>query len=316
VGDRDARFCGGCGGPLAPGSRFCGSCGRGTATSEDGPDPAGPVGITQPERAAQPTAPLPTASVRATHAAEVTDGAALPPRTGAVTPVVDRDRRRRRMFWGIGAAVVAVVGGAVVAILLLRPSATTRTIIIDGPQSAGVARPPTTGAPSTTSTTDGVSAVSPPSAGQSAVHQAQSLESLLQNSTSDRSATVSATADVATCGNLAADVQTLRSAASGRQELLAQLSQLDLTALPGSSALTSTLTGAWQSSIQSDMDYASWATDLEQSGCAGQVPASDPNWQSAQRSDTSATFTKYEFVALWNPVAQSDGLTQYQYGQL
>jgi hypothetical protein len=218
--------------------------------------------------------------------------------------------------WGIGAAAVVVVG-VVVALLLLRPSSTTRTIIIDPPQSAGISRPPDTGATSTTSTTENLSGPSgAASADQSASQQAQSLQSLLQDSTSDRSATVSATADIGTCGNLAADVQTLRSAASGRQELLAQLSQLDLSALPGSSALNSTLTGAWQASIQSDTDYASWGTDLEQSGCAGQVPTSDPNWQSAQTSDTSATFAKYEFVALWNPVAQAEGLTQYQYSQL
>jgi hypothetical protein len=208
---------------------------------------------------------------------------------------------------------VVVIAGIVTAVLLFRQSPPTR-VVIDTPQSADATQPPATEPASTpTSDTDGTSTTL---AGQFANQPARPLQSLLQNSTADRSAIVSATSDIGSCGDLAADVQTLTTAATNRQELLTQLTGLDLSALPTGSQLVSTLTAAWQASIQSDTDYASWGTDLEQSGCTGQAPTSDPNWQSAQSSDTSATFAKYEFVTLWNPIAGTEGLTEYQYGQL
>ena len=124
----------------------------------------------------------------------------------------------------------------------------------------------------------------------------------------------SATAAIASCGDLAGAQATLTAAQTSRQALVGQLGQLDLSALPQSSALTSALTSAWQSSASSDGAYAQWAADEQAKTC---VPndTSDASYQAALAGDGHASTAKTQFTSLWNPIATSLGLQQWQPNQ-
>jgi hypothetical protein len=106
----------------------------------------------------------------------------------------------------------------------------------------------------------------------------------------------------------------LTAAQASRQALVSQLTQLDLSALPQSSALTDALTNAWQSSASSDGAYAQWAADEQTKTC---VPndTSDPSYQTALADDGHASTAKDQFSTLWNPIALSLGLQQWQPNQ-
>jgi RNA polymerase subunit RPABC4/transcription elongation factor Spt4 len=146
--------------------------------------------------------------------------------------------------------------------------------------------------------------------------EAQSINSLLVQSSSDRNEIVAATSDIGNCGNLSQDQATLTSAAESRQTLLNQLSELNTSQLANSTQLVSALTAAWEASMQSDTSYAAWASDLEQGGCVGQASTNDANWQAAANADTQATTAKDQFITIWNPIAATYGLPEYNANQI
>jgi hypothetical protein len=208
---------------------------------------------------------------------------------GPVPPVPSRGHR-----WQLAGALVALVA-ACAAVILLQPSQHKPVVISHRPTAASTASPAASA-----------------SAGTSPARQeARSVNALLARSSGDRSEIVAAAVDIANCGDLSQDQEALESAARSRQMLLDQLSQLSTAKLPHSKGLVSMLTAAWRASVQSDNSYAGWAGDLARTGCAGQAPASDPNWRAAQGSDARATVAKSQFAAVWDPIAASYGLPQY-----
>jgi len=214
-----------------------------------------------------------------------------------------------------GIVLAAVAGGAVVAMILVR-SPVKHTNVSGGtasasspsqpPQQHTATQPPTGPPPTSQAPSTG------PAAEQAA---ARGLSQLLTRSTSDRSAIMTAYSDVSACGSgLARDAQTFQQAATSRESLLSQLGTLpDRSALPPQ--LLQALSGAWQSSIQADQDYAGWAQDERAHGCTAN-DTSDSHYQAAAAPNTRATADKRAFVSLWNPIATKYGLPIYQQDQL
>jgi hypothetical protein len=138
---------------------------------------------------------------------------------------------------------------------------------------------------------------------------------MLASSVADRTAIDNAYNDVDSCGpNLDSDAAVFTRAASSRSALLASLA-----AMPGRSALPpallSDLASAWQASISADQGFATWANDEASQGCVAD-DTSDPGYQATVTPDNEATRYKTAFVAQWNPLATSYGLTTYQQNQL
>jgi hypothetical protein len=176
--------------------------------------------------------------------------------------------------------------------------------------STGAARTSTT----TTTTTP------PPTAAPTNTEQQEAtvLQGLLQQSTGDRSQVVAAYDDINQCGSdqgLSEDEQIMNQAQTSRQNLVNQLTSLNLNALPP--GLITDLTNAWNASASADGYYAGWAADESSNinGCTNE-DTGDSNYQAASSSDTQATDAKEAFVALWNPVATQFNLTQYEASQL
>jgi hypothetical protein len=140
-----------------------------------------------------------------------------------------------------------------------------------------------------------------------AQQEAKALSVLLYESALERQQVTSATAQIASCGDVAGAQNTLNTAASQRQDLLNELEQVDLAALPNSTSWESDLQTAWQASESSDSSYAAWAQDELNFGCT-QDDTSDSNYQTAQNTDQQATSAKETFVRAWDPIA-------YQYNE-
>ncbi len=311
--DFSAQYCPTCGSALinpcpvghdnVAHARFCRECGRSMGRPSGTATLASVGAVPATTAAVRPAVGEPAALRRTvgTRASRIPPAAAPPdPPEGPGRP------RRRGLLTAIVVLAVAVVG-VVIALVATAPGTSTPTA---GSPSSGVAgRGPATTVPASTSTSTSTTLSA------QALPQGQALTALLAQSSGSRSQVGTATAAIASCGDLAGAQSTLTAAQASRQALLGQLGQLDLSALPQSAALVDALTAAWQSSATSDGSYAQWAADEQAKPC---VPndAADPAYQGALAADGQASTAKARFASLWNPIATSLGLQQWQPGQL
>jgi hypothetical protein len=238
------------------------------------------------------------------------------------------DRRSRApLFWS--ALSVAVVAAVVAFLFLVHPFNHHETVN-DAANSTGTTAPASAASTSsaaasasaTVSASPSASAAASASASASASstavteqQAASTVAGMLASSVADRTAIDNAYNDVDSCGpNLDSDAAVFTRAASSRSALLASLA-----AMPGRSALPpallSDLASAWQASISADQGFATWASDEATQGCVAD-DTSDPGYQATITPDNEATEYKTAFVAQWNPLATSYGLTTYQQNQL
>ncbi len=309
--DFTAQYCPTCGSALinpcpvghdnVVGARFCRECGRSMKAPSGTPTLAAVAAVPATTAVVRPAGAEPAATRRSVGTR--TPGSRPAPAPPG-PPEAPGHPRRRGLLIAIVVLAVAVVG---VAIALVATSPGNSTPTAGSPGAGAATGGPSTTVPSSTSTSTTLS--------PQALPQGQALTALLAQSSGSRSQVGTATAAIASCGDLAGAQSTLAAAQSSRQALLTQLGQLDMSALPQSSALVNALTDAWQSSATSDGAYAQWAADEQAKTC---VPndVSDPSYQGALAADGQATTAKARFTSLWNPIATSLGLQQWQPGQL
>ena len=237
------------------------------------------------------------------------------------------DRQSRTpLFWSVLSAAVAVA--VLVLVLVFHPFGDDHETVSDAANSTATPIPTTSAAAATsprsratasaTATASGASSPTGPASVSSSAAERQAasaVAALLAGSVTDRTAIDSAYNDVDSCGpNLDNDTGVFVRAVNSRRALLASLASLpDRSALPA--ALLTDLTGAWQASIAADQDLATWATDEVNHGCRAR-DTSNAGYRAALGPDNVASADKAAFVAQWNPIAASDGLTSYQSSQL
>ena len=286
------QFCEHCGAPLqavcprghpvAVGSQFCTECGvpigggasaapatpsspvPGTSSpfppppAAPAPTPA-PTPAPAPARASAPSRPLETAPSTIDRFASTQTVPMTPrPPDGVVPygapPQIARRRSNRGWVVVLICLMVIVVGlGAVLAYTQFhgKSAAGQRPRVGFGQGSGTSPSPPPSGGDSTPP-----QASTPGAAPATAAAAAQQLSTLLVANGQNRSAVLDATRQIAQCGDVQGAVSTLQSGATSRQNLLNQLGQMDLSALPNGAALDQDLTSAWQASIDSDTSYA------------------------------------------------------------
>lgn len=275
-------YCTKCEAPAKPGVSFCAICGAAIAPSQ---------AATQQHFDGAATSVMGTAAT-----------------TGEAPVVRTAQPARSHGPWLVVAIIAAVLvlglaGGLAFALAGKGSS----------PKAAAPPPQPTHATTTSTTTTTPSTSTTTVSPGQQVAVQALSV--LLTQSVIDRSAVNTASDDATACGpNLSADSQTFETAYNSRQSLLEQLPGIqDLSDLPP--ALTQALTGAWKASGQVDQDYAEWANDEYQYGCAS-TGTSDPYYVDAKTPNDQATFYKQTFCNLWNPIAKIYGYSPYQWNQL
>jgi hypothetical protein len=306
-----AQFCPACGSALinpcpvghdnAPNARFCRECGR-SMTKPSG-TPSATTAVVPPTTAVIPPRTDPgTPSARSVGTRPVVPAPIPPTDESEARP----DERGHRGLLIAIAVLAAAVVGMVVALVATSSGGTDTAGTVPGDTPNTPVAPSPTTAPATTSTSTTLSAQALPAG--------QSLTALLTQSSGSRSQVQTATVAIASCGDLAGAQSALAAAQSSRQTLLSQLGQLDLAPLPDSAALITALTNAWQSSASSDGSYAQWAADEQAKPC---VPndSTDPGYQSSLAADGHASTAKQQFASIWNPIATSLGLRQWQPNQ-
>ena len=263
----------------------------------------------QPKPTGSPAAPNPTEDMSQRTGVSAHVESAPPGPSGP--PAMWTQPAQRRKPW----PVIIIVALAVLVVGLGAAFAATELSGNSSPASANSPKTSTTSvasstSPTTTSIATGATVAAPE-------QEAQALSTLLSNSAVDRSEIDSAVQQITSCGNLAGAEQTLEQAASSRQNLLNQLGQLQLGALPASSQLSQALQSAWMASVASDNAYAAYAGD-EISNFNGCTPndSGDSNAQAAATADAQATAAKTTFVNLWNPIANTYSLPQWQQSSL
>jgi len=209
---------------------------------------------------------------------------------------------------GAVAVVVAaalVVGAVLVVRNLGRHDARAETTGGAGGDLA-TTLPPGTAADTAGVPDQGTSATTPPP--DLSHDQASQLNALLDESSNARDEVVSGVAAVASCGRVADGAQALATAVSDRQDVLQRLASLDASSLPNGAELVSLFGVAVQKSLEADQHFAAWAASIQGSGgCQGTAPH-DSDYQAAAQASGAATGAKQEFLALWNPIATSEGL--------
>jgi hypothetical protein len=338
-----SRWCGRCGTELRSGARFCSTCGQRVINEEPAPltgldalfaapTPApeqpsaaavsverddwshwyadtAPRSPFQPPANQQPADQQP-ADQRPSPSPSPFYPQPRPGGPGGPGGSSGRERRSRApLLWSV--LSVAVVAAVVVFLFLLHPFNHHATVN-DAANSTG------TTAPASAAATSSPAASAARSASSAAVteHQAAStVAGMLASSVADRTAIDDAYNDVDSCGpNLDGDAAVFTRAANSRRAMLASLASMPgRSALPP--ALLSDLANAWQASLSADQDLATWASDEAAKRC---VPddTSDPGYQATATPDNEANQAKTAFVAQWNPIASSYGLTTYQQDQL
>ena len=221
-----------------------------------------------------------------------------------------RERRSRApLLWSV--LSVAVVAAVVVFLFRLHPFNHHATVN-DAAHSTG------TTAPASAAAKRAPAASASRSASAAAVTEQQAASTvagMLTSSVADRTAIDNAYSDVDGCGpNLDGDAAVFTRAANSRRAMLARLASMPgRAALPP--ALLTDLASAWQASLAADQDHATWASDEAAQGCV-RDDTSDPGYQATAAPDNEANQAKTAFVAQWNPLATSYGLTTYQQDQL
>ena len=139
-------------------------------------------------------------------------------------------------------------------------------------------------------------------AGSSAGDQAATVNGILAWSGRSRQALFGALDDLGACRNADGATAALRNVASDRENQIAALAEVDVSALPGGGSLRTTLVHALTYSLQADRAFVRWG---QRPGCG-----KDSNWREGMRYSRSASSTKSQFVGRWNPIAGTYGLPQ------
>lgn len=198
----------------------------------------------------------------------------------------------------IGVAVV--VGATVVAVVALRGDG------VDPPPTAGPGSAVTAPATSDLPTTGHI--VDPPTddPDRLAADQAAAVDRVLSASVASRSKLGRALQRVHGCdGDLTGATRDLRAVGDEREQQLADVATLDLSALPAGDLLRGLLRQALFHSLDADRSYVRWADSLVATSCRN----GDGNALAAgDRASKLAGQSKIDFLAVWNPIAAEYGL--------
>ncbi len=228
-----------------------------------------------------------------------------------------RPSRRTPLLIGIGVVVLLAIGGGTV-LALQNGSGSPKAAA--GPSAAPppAASSPAGGSATPSSTATGSadpssSASGSASAGPNAAGEAKALDDLLTRGESAKAPISSAVAKVGSCpakADIDSAATTFDTAATQRDQLITDLTKLNLADLPGGADAASTLKTAWQQSGDIDRSYAAWARTVSAQGCgAGKTAPSTPDKQHADDLNPQATQSKKDFVDKWNALAGTYGLT-------
>ncbi|KRB62501.1 hypothetical protein ASE03_07950 [Kitasatospora sp. Root187] len=155
-----------------------------------------------------------------------------------------------------------------------------------------------------------------PSAGSSngpqAEAQAKALDALLARGEDAKAPIGNAVAKVNSCpgkAEITSAVEIFETGATQRDQLVADLAKLDFGDLPAGVEAVALLKTAWQTSGDVDRAYAAWARTVGSQGCTNGSAPTGADLKRANELNPQASQAKKDFVAKWNSLANTFGLT-------
>ncbi|WP_405017149.1 hypothetical protein OHV05_08745 [Kitasatospora sp. NBC_00070] len=148
--------------------------------------------------------------------------------------------------------------------------------------------------------------------GPQAAAQAKALDELLTRGEGAKAPIGNAVAKVNSCpgkAEITGAVEVFETGATQRDQLVADLAKLEFGDLPAGVEAVALLKTAWQTSGDIDRAYAAWARTVGSQGCTGGAAPGGADLKRANELNPQATQAKKDFVAKWNSLANTFGLT-------
>ncbi|HEY7482954.1 MAG TPA: hypothetical protein VH912_00705 [Streptosporangiaceae bacterium] len=189
--------------------------------------------------------------------------------------------------------IAIVIGGGVAAGVILWPhkAPDTATSGVPPPGSSAAVSPAESGSPVA-----------------GAHDQATTVDGLLDEMAASRTDLGSAMTDAASCDTVGDAVAALDRIKGERQEQLDKAQRLPVDAIAGGDDMRDALSRAARFSLQADEQFLAWAEANQ--GCTAGATPHDGHFDSGQDISTDqASPAKQEFVRLWNPIAEQEGLS-------
>ncbi|WIM98795.1 hypothetical protein ACTOB_002409 [Actinoplanes oblitus] len=307
-------LCASCGLDNDPSAEFCARCNATLAkrAPEVHPaphlaQPSDPWAVPVADETApllQPPAEEPTSVLRSPARVEPTPVLEPPPVGGPAYPIPQPGQRRV-------SPLPLIAAGAVVLLLMV-----VAGIVLAGhdrDRDGTVAEPATTTPAETTATTTATtSAATAPattratSPATSAREQAAAVDALLTRSVASRKKLNGAIDRVRRCTGVSGALADMREVGVERTEQISEINAADLSALGNGETLRSSLSTALGHSLDADQHFISWAQPAAAGDC-GDVASRGAAWERGQSSSKLAQAAKKQFLAAWNPVAESYG---------
>ncbi|KQV05697.1 hypothetical protein [Kitasatospora sp. Root107] len=222
-------------------------------------------------------------------------------------------RRRVPLLVAIGVVLVVVVGvGVAWAVRNGDEPSNQATTAATAPPAAPQPAPAqsTPAAPPSGGNSPSPSAGS--SNGPQAEAQAKALDALLARGEDAKAPIGNAVAKVNSCpgkAEITSAVEIFETGATQRDQLVADLAKLDFGDLPAGVEAVALLKTAWQTSGDVDRAYAAWARTVGSQGCTNGSAPTGADLKRANELNPQASQAKKDFVAKWNSLANTFGLT-------
>lgn len=210
---------------------------------------------------------------------------------------------RRGLLLGLVALVIVAVGGAA-AYALFHHAGDTSAQARSGQTGTGASAPSAPVTPSGSS----------PASASSSSEQEQLTQFLaaVRASVAARSLVTTAVPQVADCSMTSADgVGQLQQAITDRQNAIATMNALSVSAIPNGQSMLTNLGSVLQLSISADRDFIGWMQDPASTQNCPASTASDADYNTGLRVSAQAVQAKNQFLAVWNPLAEQFGLPTY-----
>lgn len=121
---------------------------------------------------------------------------------------------------------------------------------------------------------------------------------------------------MATCADVAATASVFQEFVRTRQDELVRARALQVDQMTGGLELRQAIIDAYTYSVTADQAYLAWANDLAGEDCGPEAPPHTADYQTAIAANDQAGPAKRRVVALWDPIAQSQGLPTYDWRDL
>ncbi len=278
-----SSFCQGCGSPVLAGAAHCGRCGRVVSTT------ATPVASTGPG---------------------------------------SNDQTSKGLVWVLGGAAGALAIVAVVVLVLVVNGGGSGD---DGRElaTAGSSSTVTTAAPTTATTAAPTTTTLDPISQARQQHPklyevSLRLENILTQSSDGREGVGEAVGGVRECTMDPYEAErSIDDVIFNRSTVLNQVAAVDVTGDPEAASLVEKLQRAIQHSIDADRHYNNWISYLYTDyyytrpvGCPSGRAPQNSEYDEGTADSGRATTAKQDFVAMYNPIAESFGMRMWDYTEI